>query len=41
MSDEQEKIKVEEPDWLPEESKERVRQVPDYQRNAPVCDACQ
>lgn len=28
-------------DWLPEETKQRVRRRPDYMQNNPPCEACQ
>ena len=31
----------EEQDWLPQESKKRARQRPDYQQNTVECEACQ
>lgn len=30
-----------EQDWLPEESKRRARQLPDYQRLSGNCESCQ
>lgn len=30
-----------EQDWLPQESKKRARQRPDYQQNTVECEACQ
>lgn len=32
---------VEEDDWLPEESKDRAKRLPDYQRLAGYCESCQ
>lgn len=40
MNEEPEEFE-EESDWLPEETKERVRRRPDYQTNNPPCEACQ
>jgi hypothetical protein len=40
-SDVESSLAVEEEDWLPEESKRRARQLPDYQRLSGNCESCQ
>jgi hypothetical protein len=37
----EDQIEDEEPDWLSEESKNRVRRRPDYQQVESTCSACE